>query len=522
MRIILNHVSVELAAPVQFVPGYRLDRYELLCPIAQGGMAAVWLARLQGKHGFEKLLAIKTILPSYAEDPRFRRMFLDEATIASRIEHANVAQILDLGEHEGCLYLVMDWVDGESVARLERAVHKANTVIPVGIVLRIMAEVCAGLEAAHDLTDANGRGLNVVHCDVSPQNILVTPKGAIKVIDFGIAKARDRTHEHTNPGTFKGKIHYMAPEQALGKPLDRRADVWAVGAVLYRLLAQRPVYDSDNPHATLHRLTSSEPPPALPGHFPRLLAGVVAQALAHDPSERYPSCAALKNALERVMTIERLVATPADVGAFVGKHLGGRLETRKKTIADALAAANEPPTLPRSTLPPEFLLEGSVTGTPARLEPRAASERALSSPPGDGSVTNGTTSLDARASLRAPPKQTWLGIGVALAAGVALLGGFAAWRAASEQAAASSAVPAVTSASTPAPAPSIIATTIPSSTAPSATPPANEEPPALDVSALPLMKEPPARSTKPMYRGTTKRAPPARTKPQRKVVDDGF
>src|SRR6185437_4963012 len=149
------------------VPGYRLDRYELLTPIASGGMASVWLARLRGKRGFEKLFAIKTIKTELTTDSRFQEMFLDEARIASAIEHPNVSQILDLGEHEDILYIVMEWVDGDSLAKLRRLAHTKGTPLPLGISLRILADACGGLNAAHELCDRQGKRLNVVHRDVS-------------------------------------------------------------------------------------------------------------------------------------------------------------------------------------------------------------------------------------------------------------------------------------------------------------------------------------------------------------------
>ena len=211
-------------------PGYRLDRYELLGPLAEGGMASVWIARQRGKHGFEKLVAIKTILPQYASDDRFRQMFLDEARIASRIEHFNVARIIDLGEEHEVLYLVMEYVDGDSLSKLRRTCTKAGVTIPPGVLLRILADACSGLHEAHELKDESGQLLDIVHRDISPHNILVSTKGVAKVIDFGIAKARDRMAGETNAGVLKGKIQYMAPEQALGRKVDRRADFWAVGA----------------------------------------------------------------------------------------------------------------------------------------------------------------------------------------------------------------------------------------------------------------------------------------------------
>ena len=211
-------------------PGYRLDRYELLGPLAEGGMASVWIARQRGKHGFEKLVAIKTILPQFAADDALPQMFLDEARIASRIEHSNVARILDLGEEHDVLYLVMEYIDGDSLSKLRRACTEGGMLVPPGVVLRMLADACSGLHEAHELKDEDGTLLDIVHRDVSPHNILVTTKGVAKVIDFGIAKARDRLAGDTNAGVLKGKIQYMAPEQALGRKVDRRADVWAIGA----------------------------------------------------------------------------------------------------------------------------------------------------------------------------------------------------------------------------------------------------------------------------------------------------
>jgi serine/threonine-protein kinase len=213
-------------------PGYRLDRYELLCPIATGGMAIVWLARLRGKRGFEKLFAVKTIKTELIHDRRFEEMFLDEARIASGIQHPNVAQILDLGEQDDVLYIVMEWVDGESLSKIRKLAAKRGVSIPVGVALRVIADACAGLHAAHQLRDVKGKNLDIVHRDVSPQNILISSAGSVRVIDFGIAKATNRMAGATHSGIIKGKIHYMAPEQAAGRAIDRRVDVWSVGVCL--------------------------------------------------------------------------------------------------------------------------------------------------------------------------------------------------------------------------------------------------------------------------------------------------
>jgi serine/threonine protein kinase len=335
-------VSVYPRETSNLAPGYRLDRYELLFPIGTGGMASVWVARLLGKHGFEKLCAIKTILPHFARDPHFQQMFLDEARIASRIHHTNVAQILDLGDQQGVLFLAMEWIDGDALSKLAYAVHHRGETFPIRIVLRILADVCAGLHAAHELCDRNGMPLGVVHRDVSPHNILINEQGVAKIIDFGIAKARDRVSGDTDTGTFRGKIKYMAPEQALSpRSTDRRADLWAVGAILYFLLSGNPPYDRENDIATLTQLASGRPPLPLANSVPQSVRAIATRALAWERGERYATAAEFQAALEDAMTEMEDVATNADVAAFCAWHLADRTEARKKSVALALSAAEE-------------------------------------------------------------------------------------------------------------------------------------------------------------------------------------
>jgi len=167
-------------------PGTVLGRYELLLPIAQGGMATVWAARQKGSRGFSKTVAIKTMLPGLSDDPQFEEMFLDEAGLAAKIQHPNVAQILDLGEENEILYIVMEWVDGEALSTVASAAKKSSTALPQTVMLRIISQACAGLHAAHELKDENDRLVDLVHRDVSPQNILVTYDGIVKLVDFGV------------------------------------------------------------------------------------------------------------------------------------------------------------------------------------------------------------------------------------------------------------------------------------------------------------------------------------------------
>jgi serine/threonine-protein kinase len=335
---------VTLAPPApssQLAPGFKLDRYELLCPIAEGGMATVWVARQTGKHGFEKLVAIKTILPKFASDPAFQKMFRDEARIASRIEHTNAAQILDVGEQHDMTYLVMEYVDGDALSSVYRTLKKQNLRIPPGIVLRVLADACGALHAAHELRDDAGALLNVVHRDVSPQNVLVSTKGVTKIIDFGIAKARDRVSGDTNSGQVKGKVRYMAPEQAMGRTIDRRADVWAVGAILYHMLSGKPPYDGETDVQALMTLTSGLPPLPLPPTVPAPVAAVVKRALRPAPDARFATAAEMQQALEEAMTEAKLTTSVAAVASFLGKHVADRIQKRKDAIGLGLKAAAE-------------------------------------------------------------------------------------------------------------------------------------------------------------------------------------
>jgi serine/threonine-protein kinase len=322
-------------------PGFRLDRYELLCPIAQGGMAEVWLARQTGKHGFEKTVAVKTILPKFADDDGFQRMFLDEAHVSSRIEHPNVAQILDVGQQDDITYLVMEYVDGDALSTLHREAERHGVRIPHGVLLRLMIEVCGGLHAAHELRMANGQQAGVVHRDVSPHNILVTSKGAAKLIDFGLAKARDRLSDETSAGTVKGKLRYMAPEQVLGPSIDRRADVWAVGATLYHLLSGQPPYEAETDVEVVRTLMSGAPPRPLGRGVHPAVEAVVMRSLAWQADQRFATALDFERALEQAARHTRLEASASDVAAFVAEHLRDRAQQRQEAMALGLRGAAE-------------------------------------------------------------------------------------------------------------------------------------------------------------------------------------
>ena len=510
----LANASAELAR------GQSLDRYELVYPVARGGMARVWVAKLRGKHGFEKMVALKTILPTFAEDQRFRRMFLDEAKIASGIEHVNVAQILDLGEQAGQLYLVMEWVDGDSLQELDRAAEKAGGSLPIPVLVRVLADACAGLHAAHELADAHGRTLNVVHRDVSPQNILISAKGVVKLIDFGVVKARRRTTEETTTGTIKGKLQYMAPEQALGQGVDRRADIWAVGATLYRLLARRPVYRGTSPHSTFKRLTSTMAPEPLPSHVPGALSTIVLKALAFEPERRFSTAAELGAALEALLQ-GPYQTTSREVAACVEQYLGPALAVRRTAINEAL----EEPAPGERTQPtaPEWESGVSTAKTLPHSAPPSAPPTVVERRPAPSQVDEVTRPLQPALQRSAPPEARGPSISggskLVAAGGVLVLGATLIW--------------AFGPSSPEAPPTAMTAA------APSPVPPAPPPAPApvidapLSVQALPILNEtpPPALSPKPAVSAEApapaKKKPAAArpavvSKPKRKVVDDGF
>jgi serine/threonine protein kinase len=363
-KLVVKSVTGAAFNASPLAPGYKLDRYELLCPIAEGGMASVWVARQRGKHGFEKLVAIKTILPKFASDVRFQEMFLDEARIASRIEHANVAQIFDLGEENEILYLAMEYVEGDALSKLNRACQRKGLRIPTGVLLRVLSDTCAGLHEAHEMKDGAGRPLEIVHRDVSPHNILVSTKGTAKLIDFGIATARSRAGAETSSGVLKGKIQYMAPEQALGQRLDRRADIWAVGAILYTLLTGKPPFEGENPLATLHLLGSGRPPMPLPSSIHPAISAIVRRSLSFAADHRFPTASDLRDAIERAMVAAHCTTTPGEVAAFAATHLSDRIEKRRAAVDAALAAAAQRERLHPPETRPSSILPGFQTGSP--------------------------------------------------------------------------------------------------------------------------------------------------------------
>jgi serine/threonine-protein kinase len=272
----------------------------------------------------------------------------------------------------------MEWVDGDSLSKILRAAEQRKEKVPPGVALRIIADAAAGLHAAHELKDRDGSPLGVVHRDVSPQNILVGNNGATSVIDFGVAKARDRISQETSAGQLKGKIRYMAPEQAVGQGIDHRADVWALGAMLFELFTGNPPYDGPNEVATLRKLTT-EPPPRMPKSFPEPIRAVIDKSLGYRPEERFESALQLNLALEGAMVEIGEPTTAAIVAHYTGQLLQDRKAARKRAVDNALEQARRrdagagPPTPNKVLVPINQPSQATIPlpTTPANITPSA-------------------------------------------------------------------------------------------------------------------------------------------------------
>ena len=431
-------------------PDVRIvGRYALYGKLATGGMATVHFGRLLGPVGFSRTVAIKRLHPQYAKDPEFVTMFLDEARLAARIQHPNVVATLDvvaLGEE---LLLVMDYIRGDAFSRILRAARKKGLEPPLTFIATIVSGMLHGLHAAHEATDERGQPLKVVHRDVSPQNVLVGVDGVPRLLDFGVAKAGSRA-QVTRDGQIKGKLSYMSPEQLTGRPVDRRADVFAAAVVLWEALTGKRLFLADDPQEMIRRILDQPVPPpsqiraGIPPGFDR----VVARGLEKDPDARYSTAREFAVALEHGVDL----MSAREVGEWVEEIVGDVLELREQALAEleSFSSVTElsPPSGPQALELP-MLLRSS--GPPRPFAPRPSGmfvransrnapdeQKAESSrPPSEPSVTAVAVphaSNTIRVQVAPAPdddpfgskrlqRRTWLGLGVG-ALGLVLFWGF--------------------------------------------------------------------------------------------------
>lgn len=316
-------VHTATGKPVSVSPvDQRLGRYRLFFEIASGGMATVYLARTDGYSGFDKMVALKRIHPHLAKEKSFVEMFLDEARIAARINHPNVCGVFDFGETNGQYYIAMEYLAGEPLSRVLKAIWHRPEIKDspklYAYAARIVADSCEGLHAAHDLRDASGEFLNVVHRDVSPHNLFLTYDGSVRVVDFGIASARNRLH-HTSAGEVKGKFAYMAPEQLRGKGVDRRADVWSLGVVLWEMTTMKRLFRRKTEMETIFAVASEAIPRAssVRPQIPAELDDIIAKALTREPEQRYQNARELGKDLLKFLSRSGEVIGPADLAEWM-------------------------------------------------------------------------------------------------------------------------------------------------------------------------------------------------------------
>jgi tRNA A-37 threonylcarbamoyl transferase component Bud32 len=360
----------------------RVDRYRLFDEIGAGGMARVHLGKLVGAQGFARVVAIKRLHPHLVADAAARAMLVDEARLSSRVVDPHVVRVLDVIDHEGDVALVMEYVLGEA---LSRALAERRELVPLPVAVAIVTDVLAGLHAAHEARGADGRPLGIVHRDVSPQNVLVGIDGRARVIDFGIAKAANRI-ARTQSGVTKGKHAYMAPEQLLGQPVSREADVYAAGVVLWEVLTGKPLFDGGDGEGIALRVAQSVTTGASDERpeVPRALDAILLRALSLRPADRPPTAAAFAEGLARAVK----PASRVEVARWLESVCGVALEIAQERLArverapDEVAVAVAPPaSVPRAVAPKRssrwavvaaLAAVGALGGGALALRPREA------------------------------------------------------------------------------------------------------------------------------------------------------
>jgi serine/threonine protein kinase len=339
--------------PLPFQHAERVGPYRLCFEIASGGMATVCLSCVDLPAGIQRFVALKRLHPHLMRDPLFVEMFLDEARIASQIQHANVCSVFDFGVADGTYYLAMEYLAGEPLSTVRRAMLRRPRPLDANrftaLACRMIADAAEGIHAAHELCDASGAPLDVVHRDVSPDNVFLTYDGVIKIVDFGVARATRQKHQ-TRSGVVKGKFSYIAPEVLRGRKADRRADIWGLGVILWELLTLKRLFNRKTDVETLHAVldaTIPAPSKLQPG-LPRGLDEIVLRALSRNPAERYQTARELGRDLTRFLAEERTAVGLAELSECMCKLFpGGRTRNQQLLeVAERVEVEPEPESIP--------------------------------------------------------------------------------------------------------------------------------------------------------------------------------
>ena len=428
----------------------QVGRYRFVDRLAVGGMAEVFVAIAHGAEGFEKPVVIKRLLPELAQMTRFQQMFLDEAHIMLSLQHGNIVQILDMGRMEGVPFLALEYVDGRDLRTVLRRAEDALTPMPHGLIAYIASEVCRALDYAHRKTDDQGRPLNIVHRDVNPANIFLSHEGAVKVGDFGLAKARDNL-DQSDAGIIKGKFAYLSPEQAFGSPIDHRSDIFALGVTLYEMTCGRRPFEADTDVEVVMRIREVryDPPSQVVRGFNPDLEMVIERAMAKDPADRFQTANHMREGLLRYL--QQLPTSPSDreLADFLNTLFAAERRSNSFLIRLTPAGTLPPPMIPVETSEGYSEFHHALTPSPAPAPapsfpslpgappvrvrmatlppplpadagrpPRATGPRPTESPRAEPRAPT-PSSTPARPSR---PLATWLVITIALLAGLSVLG----------------------------------------------------------------------------------------------------
>jgi serine/threonine-protein kinase len=387
----------------------HIGRYEIIGLLGSGGMAEVFLGRLVGPSGFQRPVVIKRILPNLARKREFVHMFLDEARIAADIRHQNVVQVYELGQDGGSVFIVMEYLEGESILGLARRLAAREQLLSFPMSAYAIAEACSGLHAAHELTDAEGKKQNLVHRDISPANVFATYDGEVKILDFGIALAANRLTQ-TDPGRIKGKLAYLSPEQCRGHELDRRSDIFSLGIVLYELSTCHRLFDRGSEMLTMEAICSEEliPPSHLIQSYPSELERICMKALARDPRQRYQTALEMRTDL---LELAHELSQGVDSVGALSKVMRRLFESRM--------------------LQKRALLSRIRSGRPAKSVPLGDTDKSIQLPTvltdtDSGAESQTILNPDASSTQRPPPSPSKAWVIGAAAAGLLVSGALAA------------------------------------------------------------------------------------------------
>jgi serine/threonine protein kinase len=339
-------------AKYELTRGESVGKYEVLRKIAAGGMAELYLARVRGAAGFEKVVVLKRILPGIAEDPDFVRMFLDEARLAATLQHPNIADVYDVGEADGQYFFTMEFVYGQDARTIRHEMKKRNEPVPLAAALAIIHGTAAALDYAHERRGPDGQLMGLVHRDVSAANVMVSYDGAVKLLDFGIARVMTASHR-TQVGTLKGKVPYMSPEQCKGQPLDRRSDLFSLGVVLFELTVGRRPFRGDSDYAVMDQIVyqGAPRPSSLVRGYPPELEAIVMRLLEREPKARYTTADELGDDLDAFIQRNGLWLSPKQLGKYLRTVFADRIAAWQEAekhgvsftehVADSLTAQSQ-------------------------------------------------------------------------------------------------------------------------------------------------------------------------------------